>query len=535
MLTKLERVRPARGRALPALTAVVVLVALASRQTLVAEAGLDGLHAYDDGVYYAGAAALVAGRVPYGDFLFLHPPGILVALSPFAALGALTSDVVGLAAARVAFWILGAVNAALLTRLAARYGLVPGAVAGLLYALWYPARYAERIPLLEPPGNTALLVALLLLTRGGPSVSRRAQALAGAALGFSVCVKAWMVVPLVVVLLWQLWTAGARAAVRVGVGAAVTAGLMVAPFLPVGDRMFRMVVLDQLGRPVAETPLVERLLIIVGLSPLAEQAPPVVGQVALLFVGVVTVLAALAAVRQPYGRLHVALLAATVAVLVASPSVFHHYGTYAAVPLMMVLAAAAAEVADGVRRRCRQQGQPMAPKAWATGPAGVAVLGVSGLFVLNISMLPVDTGRDFPAGRLRPSVADRPCVVSDDPTVLAVLNVLSRDLRRGCPLLVDVTGLTYDRYAMKDAEGRAVPRPQNERWQGAILRYLTSGCALVVAREEETGLSRATRSELAELPVLAGAGDYSVRARPSGCSSRATARSAAHGAALVNR
>ncbi len=124
MLTKLERVRPARGRALPALTAVVVLVALASRQTLVAEAGLDGLHAYDDGVYYAGAAALVAGRVPYGDFLFLHPPGILVALSPFAALGALTSDVVGLAAARVAFWILGAVNAALLTRLAARYGLV---------------------------------------------------------------------------------------------------------------------------------------------------------------------------------------------------------------------------------------------------------------------------------------------------------------------------------------------------------------------------------------------------------------------------
>lgn len=132
-------VRPTR-RASPALTAVVVLVALASRSTLVAEAGLDGLHAYDDGVYYAGAAALVAGRVPYGDFLFLHPPGILLALSPFAALGALTSDPVGLATARVASWVLGAVNAALVTRLAARYGLVPAAVAGLLYALWFPAR-----------------------------------------------------------------------------------------------------------------------------------------------------------------------------------------------------------------------------------------------------------------------------------------------------------------------------------------------------------------------------------------------------------
>ncbi len=76
---------------MPALTAVVVLVAFATRQTLIADAGLDGLHAYDDGVYYAGAAALLSGRMPYEEFVFLHPPGILVLLLPFAELGRLTS------------------------------------------------------------------------------------------------------------------------------------------------------------------------------------------------------------------------------------------------------------------------------------------------------------------------------------------------------------------------------------------------------------------------------------------------------------
>jgi alpha-1,2-mannosyltransferase len=497
------------------MTGVVALVAIFARQTMIADAGLDGLHAYDDGVYYAGAAALVFGRMPYGEFLFLHPPGILLALSPFAEFGRLTSDPLGLAAARTAFWVLGAVNAALVTRLAARYGLVPAGVAGLLYALWYPARYAERTALLEPPGNTALLVALLLLTPATARVSRRADVLAGSALGLSACFKVWTVVPVAVVLLWQLSSRGWRAALRVALGAAAAAALVVAPFLPVADDMFRMVILNQLGRPVAEIALIDRLMIIAGLTSLAEQVPPVVGRLALLAVGVVTVLAAVAALRQPHGGLHVALLAATLSVLVASPSVFHHYGTFAAVPLMMVLAAAVAEALSVLRRHRAEEEARGAPRARSRVVAGTAGLAVSGLFVLSLAMLPVDTGRDFPRERLSRYVSDRPCVVSDDPTVLALLDVLSRDLRRGCPLLVDVTGLTYDAYAMSYPDGRAVPRPENERWQGRILGHLTSGSATIVAREEETGLSRASKRELAELPVLGRDGAYSVLGRRS--------------------
>ncbi len=56
--------------AIPVLVAVVALVV---RLALVLRGGgLYGYMGYDDGVYYAAAAGLVFGRVPYRDFVLLH-------------------------------------------------------------------------------------------------------------------------------------------------------------------------------------------------------------------------------------------------------------------------------------------------------------------------------------------------------------------------------------------------------------------------------------------------------------------------------
>src|SRR3954452_19590729 len=94
------------GRALPGCAVGVALLALAVRLAAVlAGAGLGGLMGYDDGVYYDGAAAMISGRVPYRDFVLLPPPGILLALAPFAELGRLTSDSTGLVVARLAFMV----------------------------------------------------------------------------------------------------------------------------------------------------------------------------------------------------------------------------------------------------------------------------------------------------------------------------------------------------------------------------------------------------------------------------------------------
>src|SRR5579862_545272 len=42
---------------------------------------------YDDGVYMGAATRLSHGVVPYRDFVFLHPPGIILLLTPFAFVG----------------------------------------------------------------------------------------------------------------------------------------------------------------------------------------------------------------------------------------------------------------------------------------------------------------------------------------------------------------------------------------------------------------------------------------------------------------
>ena len=151
---------------------VAGLLALAVRWHLVGGfAGLRGYHGYDDGVYYSSAVAFVHGRMPYRDFLLLHPPGIMLALTPFAALARWTGDSTALAAARLAFIVVGALNTVLVARLARRWGIASAVVAGTLYAVSSAAAYAERLTLLEPLGTLTVLAAVSLLLRARTSDS----------------------------------------------------------------------------------------------------------------------------------------------------------------------------------------------------------------------------------------------------------------------------------------------------------------------------------------------------------------------------
>ena len=101
----------------------IVLVAFLVRAVpILRGGGLEGYLGYDDGVYFAAAAALVHGFLPYRDFLLLHPPGIALLLSPFALLAGTTDGATGFAVARLAFMAVGALNAGLVTLVAGRYG-----------------------------------------------------------------------------------------------------------------------------------------------------------------------------------------------------------------------------------------------------------------------------------------------------------------------------------------------------------------------------------------------------------------------------
>jgi alpha-1,2-mannosyltransferase len=102
--------------------AVIALLAFACRLVPVLRGGgLFGVDTYDPSVYYSAAVGLFSGRMPYRDFLLLHPPGILLALQPFAALGAAVGDPIAMASARFAFMLLGAASSLLIYRILLRH------------------------------------------------------------------------------------------------------------------------------------------------------------------------------------------------------------------------------------------------------------------------------------------------------------------------------------------------------------------------------------------------------------------------------
>jgi alpha-1,2-mannosyltransferase len=165
-----------------------------------------GVGMYDDGVYFSAATGLVHGRVPYRDFLLLHPPGIVAALAPFAWLGNLTSDSVGFLAARLAWLAIGALSAILVWRILRPLNPFAAVFAGLFYAVFYPAIYVTHTILIEAPQNLVLLLAIWIISRQ-PRRHRTKSwrpatpwVLAGLAVGLSPCFKIWGVIPVVLVL-----------------------------------------------------------------------------------------------------------------------------------------------------------------------------------------------------------------------------------------------------------------------------------------------------------------------------------------------
>jgi alpha-1,2-mannosyltransferase len=487
-----HRVRAGLRPDVPIVVIIAVVAAAARLLPVLRGGGLTGVLAYDDGVYFGAADALLSGWMPYRDFVFLHPPGITIVLAPFAALARLTSDPTGLAAARAAFMAVGALNAVLAYAVARRLGVVAGIVAGALYAVWSPATYSERTTLHEPLLNLALLLALLLL-RDGTDLRARRVLLAGGVIGLAVAVKVWAVIPLVVLAVWVLRRGGLRPALRFGGAAAAAAGAVCLPFLALAPTaMPRMMIMDQLGRPNNGVSPLERLASVTdvhrGTSGGGAWTPAVAVAVAVA----VGLCALGVAVTEPRSRHWVALLVAQTAFLLSTPSYFTHYSTFAAPALVLVMGAAGQETARVVRCAAR----------WALPVAGLAGAVVLCAVAIMGQLRP--EGHRGPAGVAEPVLASSTCVTADSAAALAVADVLTRDLRRGCPVIIDFTGLTYDQDRGDLPSGRTShARSHDAEWQAIVQRYLTGGDAIILVQASADGFNTETKALLKPLPVLA--------------------------------
>ena len=488
---------------------VVFVLAVAARLVVVVTSGgFGGNYGYDAGVYYAAGDALVHGRVPYRDFVLLHPPGLMLVLAPFGWLGRVTSDHAGFVTASLAFSALGAVNAVLVVRVARTMGVAswPALLGGGFYALWYGAIRAEYLPRLEPLGNFLLLAGLLALLTAARSGRRWPAVAGGFALGAAASVKIWWVVPMLLVVAWRLGVDRRRprtAALPVA-GAAAALVLVNGPFLLLSrGQMWQMVVAQQLGRARDRNSVASRLAQLSGLDHSPRPLPRPAELALLAVVGAVALAVCWLAWRLPAARLVVVLAVVQVGVLVSAPSWFSFYTDYLAPAAALTLAAGAYGAQRAAAGRWRLD--RAVRLAWA--PVAVAALETALLVVSGRS----NVVAPFPRAPLARAVADTRCLMSDSAMALIQLNALSRDLAHGCQNWVDVTGRTYgpDKPASP-----GVPRRANARWQADLRAYLLSGDAVIIVRAAGTGLSAATTAAVRQGGVLASAGGHAVYRTP---------------------
>jgi hypothetical protein len=504
------------GLGWPAILGLVALALFARAVPVLRGGGLTGYIGYDDGVYFGGAIAFVHGALPYRDVLFLHPPGIIALLSPFAAIGALTDEGTGLAMARCVFILLGVLNTVLVAVLASKHSRSAGLLAGILYAAWHATAGFERTTLLVPPQTTLLLLALLCLHPGSAigefTISRRREIVAGALLGFAAAIQLWGIVPLVVIGSWLGLRASRSAGrPRLPVAFAAAAGLtfaaVILPFLAAsGDVMIRQIVLDQLGRPSNGISLVQRLRTIEGLGQIRPSVPDLVPLVA-------AVAAALAIAwvmrRSAWVRIFAVLSAVQTAVILMTPVSFPHYAAWPA---------PAGAVAFGVAGALFLEAMPR-PRIARMVVVGYALATA----ILLVPDVPA-AGQRLQLDALASDVSEATCVAADEPILLIELSRIGRSVAAGCAVVVDPSGVGYDTDRGLLAPGNVSrARAKLAGYQRAMLAYFKFSGAALFARPALIGLSTETWAALrCTLPVERQRGSIRVllppaNGRPSAC------------------
>lgn len=393
-----------------------------------------GMMEYDDGVYYAAASSFLHGMVPYRDFSFLQPPLAALAWTPFAAVGELAGDPVGMAAARTAVVIASIVNILLVRRLVLGNGIpsrareVGGLTAAALYALYVNSVAAEHTILLEPLTNLlSLLGCKVLFLSRGPSARRLLVAGAGFALATSV--KVFGAAYLLAALAYLLTTKRGRAARQLTLGFAAALLVVWGPFLAAAPGAFvRDVVVTQLVRPPSggRTALA-RLAELLGLhAALGSLATPLL----VLFASAAVSTVCWYVYRSVHlSRYWVVLAAITIAAFLSSSSFFGHYGDALAAPGAIVTGYATQSWLESRFRRGRLA---LPLRAAATGTAAVIVLG-------TLRTLSAWSGQGDVAAAVRREVPSHSCVYTDSVSLLIAAGRL-RVPAPSCPYWLDGRG-----------------------------------------------------------------------------------------------
>jgi alpha-1,2-mannosyltransferase len=432
---------------------------------------------YDDGVYLGAAIRLTQGVMPYKDFAFVQPPGILLLMSPVAVFARLTSTVAGLALARILTVLASAACVPLAGNLVRFRGTLVTALTCFILAI-YPADIATaHTLLLEPWMNLLVLIAASLAFSGGrltPSARRLAGA--GLLIGFAGVVKYWSGAPAVVLLV--IVALACRKDARPGDATepapapwrrliAYLGGLVAGfvlpllPFvLPAAGTFYRSTITYQAARVGTYTPLSLRLAHITGVIDLLNYwgritltagSNSVFGQAVdadttpttphvLPFVAfgllIVVVAAGYLAARRTLTQVEWFALATCVAALAAIlyySAFFYHYPAFPGPWLAITGAVSIAALAE--RGAAAWPGLPV--RRLAAGAVGLVLVFACVLQVGEVSGLSTPKGASEISGKI-PAGA---CVVSDEVALLISANRFEPG-KPGCPVVIDSLATT---------------------------------------------------------------------------------------------
>jgi hypothetical protein len=444
---------------------------------------LTGVTEYDDGVYLGGAIRLISGSLPYRDFAFVQPPGILLLMAPVAVIAKVSTATHAMAAARLLTVLASTACVPLVGHLVRYRGAFVTLVSCGILAVYPDDITTAHTLILEPWMNLLLLIGVCAAFRRGRLASPQRLLWAGIAIGFAGAIKYWAALPALALLVVCLVSpqggrtdgaavpsgpAGAVPAARRSrglalgrawrfvAGVAVGFAVPVLPFAVTGPGLFvRSTLLDQAVRAGSAVPESLRLAHITGLIDILNGR----GQLTLhagthsLFVSggtatvqttsagwtpfivamVVIVVVALGyAVRpgrpSPLEWYVLASCAGAVVAVLAYSAFFYHYADFVAPWLAMSVGCAAGALCGELAS------QPRARRSLIAA-AGVLVLGLA-----------VFQAREL-AGLRAPNVyADKAvipagsCVVSDEASLTLAVNRFST--RPSCPAVLDSLATT---------------------------------------------------------------------------------------------
>ena len=219
--------------------------------TLTRPGYLRGITEYDDGVYIGGALRLIEGQLPYKDFAFVQPPGILLLMTPVALIAKITTTVKGLALARVLTALASAACVPLAGNLVRYRGAVVTLVTCGVLAVYPGDITTAHTLMLEPWMNLVCLLGVNAAFRRGHLARPGRLAWAGLALGFAGVIKFWAIAPAAVLFVLCLTDRADRARRTGAYVGALAAGfiLPIVPFLASAPMTFlRSTITDQAAR-----------------------------------------------------------------------------------------------------------------------------------------------------------------------------------------------------------------------------------------------------------------------------------------------